>query len=312
MSLSVLQRVPAPAKLNLFLHVVGRRADGYHLLQSVFTFIDLYDYLDFELRSDGQIERVGESLQGLAPEDDLIIRAARLLQIHSKTHLGVSIRCEKNIPSGAGLGGGSSDAATTLLALNKLWQTQLSRQQLMDLGLQLGADVPVFIFGQSAFAQGIGEQLQAIDLPNLSYLLLKPAASVPTPLIFADKGLTRNQKPIIITDFTDYKVCPDSDWNDSILLFGENNLESVACKYAASIQRNLNALRNQKLHARMTGSGSALFVAFLNKEQATRQKSQICGTILHSQPELQNNTQCWVVSGLNIHPLYNWLNEFGD
>lgn len=312
MSLSVLQRVPAPAKLNLFLHVVGRRADGYHLLQSVFTFIDLYDYLDFELRSDGQIERVGESLQGLAPEDDLIIRAARLLQIHSKTHLGVSIRCEKNIPSGAGLGGGSSDAATTLLALNKLWQTQLSRQQLMDLGLQLGADVPVFIFGQSAFAQGIGERLQAIDLPNLSYLLLKPAASVPTPLIFADKGLTRNQKPIIITDFTGYQLCPDAEFNNSVLLFGINNLEPVACKFQPEINSLFHLLQDLKLHARMTGSGSCFFVPFLDKETACRQNSYFHAILLHEEHTVQSKLQQWVVNGLNIHPLYNWLTEFGD
>ena len=312
MSLSVLQRVPAPAKLNLFLHVVGRRADGYHLLQSVFTFIDLYDYLDFELRADGQIERVGESLKGLAPEDDLIVRAARLLQRHSGTSFGATIRCEKNIPAGAGLGGGSSDAATTLMALNKLWQTQLSRQQLMDLGVQLGADVPVFIFGQSAFAEGIGDKLQAVDVPNLSYLLVKPEVSVPTPRIFSDKGLTRNQKPIIITDFTGYQLCPDAEFNDSVLLFGVNNLESVACKFQAEINSLFQALQDLNLHARMTGSGSVFFVPFLDKETACRQNSYLDAILLHEQHTVQSKLKQWVVNGLNIHPLYNWLTEFGD
>ena len=182
MAVLSLERVPAPAKLNLFLHIVGRRSDGYHLLQSVFTFVDLCDYLDFQRRDDGVITRAGQSLAGLSEDDDLIIQAARLLQRATGTHFGATIACDKRIPAGAGLGGGSSNAATTLIALNRLWQTGLSRTQLMQLGVQLGADVPVFIFGQSAFAQGIGEQLQAITLPNLSYLLIKPDDFVSTLL----------------------------------------------------------------------------------------------------------------------------------
>lgn len=307
-----LLRIPAPAKLNLFLHIVGRRPDGYHLLQSVFTFIDLYDYLDIQLRTDGRIERTAETLVGLAPENDLIVRAALLLQQQTGTHFGATISCEKNIPAGAGLGGGSSNAASTLIALNKLWGTGLNRQQLMDLGLQLGADVPVFIFGCNAFAEGVGEQLQAVDLPQYHYVLLKPEAVVATSDIFSDKDLTRNSKPVIITDFTDYQTKADPHFMGSVDLFGHNVLESVACKYAAEIEHLLQLLRNKKLHARMTGSGSSLFVSFLNKETATRQASDICSTLLIEQPTMRTQPNVWVVSGLKTHPLYNWLTEFGD
>lgn len=307
-----LLRVPAPAKLNLFLHVVGQRADGYHLLQSVFTFVDLCDYLDFHLRTDGQIHRVGSSLAGLAAEDDLIIRAARLLQQHTGTSLGIDIACEKNIPAGAGLGGGSSDAATTLIALNKLWGTQLNRQQLMDLGLRLGADVPVFIFGQSAFAEGVGEQLQAVTVPTYHYLVAKPQAFVATPTIFKDKSLTRNSKPVIITDFTDHCKKTGVGFSNSIPMFGSNVLESIACKYAAEIDDLLKHLRNKNLHARMTGSGSSVFVAFANVEEATRQTEMLCGTILIEQPTMQCLPDTWVLNGLQTHPLYSWLIEFGD
>lgn len=307
-----LLRIPAPAKLNLFLHIVGRRSDGYHLLQSVFTFIDLYDYLDFQLRTDGRIELATATLVGLDPENDLIVRAARLLQQHTGTSLGATISCEKNIPAGAGLGGGSSNAASTLIALNKLWKTGLSRQQLMDLALQLGADVPVFIFGRNAFAEGVGEQLQALELPQYYYVLLKPEAAVATADIFSDKDLTRNSKPVIITDFTDYQTKADPQFNGSVALFGENVLQSIACKYASEIGSLLDYLQVNKLHARMTGSGSSLFVSFLNKETATRQANQICSTILIEQPKMQIQPNIWVVSGLNTHPLYNWLKEFGD
>lgn len=312
MAVLSLERVPAPAKLNLFLHIVGRRSDGYHLLQSVFTFVDLCDYLDFQRRDDGVITRAGQSLAGLSEDDDLIIQAARLLQRATGTHFGATIACDKRIPAGAGLGGGSSNAATTLIALNRLWQTGLSRTQLMQLGVQLGADVPVFIFGQSAFAQGIGEQLQAITLPNLSYLLIKPDVFVSTPAIFQDQGLTRDSKPVIITDFTDSLISIDPQKNHSVLFFGENVLETVACKQAPEIKTLLQGLRKNDLHARMTGSGSCVFVGFKDKEQATRQNSYLSGIILHGQPTMQMPPDRWVVNGLNTHPLYTWLKEFGD
>ncbi|WP_201524730.1 4-(cytidine 5'-diphospho)-2-C-methyl-D-erythritol kinase, partial [Bordetella pseudohinzii] len=192
--------VPAPAKLNLFLHIVGRRADGYHLLQSVFRFIDLCDTLSFEARADGAIERAYE-LPGVAPEQDLVVRAARALQAATGTKQGARIGLDKRIPQGGGLGGGSSDAATTLIALNRLWGCGLSRRELMALGLPLGADVPVFIFGQSAFAQGVGEDLQAVALPPAAYLVLQPEASVPTAEIFSAPDLTHDSKHVRITDF---------------------------------------------------------------------------------------------------------------
>ena len=160
----MLYDLPAPAKLNLFLHVVGRRPDGYHLLQTVFRFIDLADRLDIDTRRDGQVLRETD-LPGVPPEQDLVVRAARALQRHTGTHLGAQLHVHKRIPAGGGLGGGSSDAATVLIALNRLWGTGLSREQLMRIGLELGADVPVFVFGQSAFAQGIGDLLTAVDLP---------------------------------------------------------------------------------------------------------------------------------------------------
>lgn len=310
MAISQLLRVPAPAKLNLFLHIVGRRADGYHLLQSVFSFVDLCDYLDFTVCQHGAIELVGEPIQGLAAKDNLIIRAARLLQQYTNTSLGVRITCEKNIPAGAGLGGGSSNAATTLIALNRLWQTGLTRQQLMALGLQLGADVPVFIFGRSAFAEGIGEQLQAVHVPNYAYLLIKPSTSVATASIFKDEALTRNSKPVIITDFTGYRAYTEP--SGSVALFGTNVLEPVACKHAIEITYLLETLRNNNLHARMTGSGSCVFIAFFDKALAARQYNQLCSILLHEQPTVQIPLSYWVVNGLNIHPLYYWLTEFGD
>ncbi len=195
-----LRDCPAPAKLNLFLHITGRRADGYHELQTVFQLIDWADTLHFRRRADGRI--VHETpLPGVPPESDLTVRAARLLQTHTRTGFGVDIAIEKRLPQGAGLGGGSSDAATTLLALNRLWQLDLPRAELARLGLQLGADVPFFVFGRNAFAEGLGERLQAVDLPQRYFLVVTPPVQVPTVEIFNDPRLTRNTKSITITDF---------------------------------------------------------------------------------------------------------------
>lgn len=295
---SELKRVPAPAKLNLFLHVVGQRSDGYHLLQSVFVLLDLYDYLDFTVRTDGAIVRQGSTLEGLAAEDDLIIRAARLLQQHTGTALGVEIACEKHIPAGAGMGGGSSDAATTLIALNTLWNTGLNRQQLIDLGLQLGADVPFFIFGQNAFVEGIGEQLQPVAVPLYRYLLLKPEVFVSTGTIFTDPSLTRNTSPVIVKDFTAYEVSEAID--GSLNLFGVNTLEPVVRHHAKEMDELLHRLHNEKRHARMTGSGSVVYLAYSEKDAANRQSSKICSNI---------SLQHWIVSGLSSHPLYNWVTD---
>ena len=192
---------PAPAKLNLFLHITGRRADGYHLLQSVFQLIDRCDTLDFYVRQDGEIHRLNQVL-GVPEQDDLVIKAARLLQSYTGTLQGAEIHLHKNLPMGGGLGGGSSDAATTLIALNHLWKCNLNQQTLMQLGLQLGADVPFFIYGQNAFVEGIGEQMQAVSTPDQWFIVIEPGVHVPTPTIFSAKELTRNTKPVRITDFS--------------------------------------------------------------------------------------------------------------
>ena len=191
---------PAPAKLNLFLHVVGRRADGYHLLQSVFRFIDLSDRVWLGVRDDGKIVRLSD-LPGVPEEEDLTVRAARLLQARTGCKLGADIRLEKRLPMGGGLGGGSSDAATVLLALNRLWEVGLTRAALQELALQLGADVPVFVFGESAFAEGVGEKLTPIKLPPAWYVVLTPPVGVATKAVFASPELTRNTPPIKISDF---------------------------------------------------------------------------------------------------------------
>jgi 4-diphosphocytidyl-2-C-methyl-D-erythritol kinase len=191
----------APAKLNLMLRIVGRRADGYHLLQTVFRFIDYGDTLDFRSRADGAITRTNE-VGGIPAEDDLCVRAARLLQRESGTTLGTDITLHKRLPAGGGLGGGSSDAATTLLVLNRMWQLDLPRARLLEIGLKLGADVPVFVFGDNAFAEGIGERLTAIALPAAWYVVLTPPVAVSTARIFSHPELKRDSKTITIQGFS--------------------------------------------------------------------------------------------------------------
>lgn len=222
----VLHDVPAPAKLNLFLHVVGRRADGYHLLQTVFRFVDLADSLYVEATDDGRIERLVD-VPRVDASSDLTIRAARALQQACGVTQGCRIGLNKQIPTGGGLGGGSSDAASTLMALNRLWGCGLDREALVRLALPLGADVPVFVFGQSAFAQGIGEQLSPISLPERAYVIAQPDASVPTPTIFRDPDLTRNTPCVKIADFLAYidfagGVWPQSSARNSAQNAGES------------------------------------------------------------------------------------------
>lgn len=238
--------VPAPAKLNLFLHVVGRRADGYHRLESAFMLIDWCDTLHFELRTDGRIQR--HDLGPKLPENDLCIQAARLIQTVSSSPLGVDIHLDKRIPSQAGMGGGSSDAASTLLALNRLWGLGLRSEQLLTLGLQLGADVPFFLFGKNAWVTGIGEQLEAIELPRGQFLVVKPEQGLPTARIFSDPGLRRDSPPAIIFDFV------ENPFN-----YGRNDLQDVALKHCPELGTALNWLAKAGLQGRMTGSGSALF-----------------------------------------------------
>lgn len=276
---------PAPAKLNLFLHVVGRRADGYHLLQSVFRLIDRADTVHLELRDDGQVERAGD-LPGVAEDDDLTVRAARLLQAHAPAGSGVSIRLDKVLPMGGGLGGGSSDAATVLLALNRLWKINLPRDIMQNLALQLGADVPVFVFGQTAFAEGVGEILRPVNVPQAWYVVLMPPIQVPTAAIFAAPELTRNTPPLKIAPFS----AGVGHWSP---LEGHNDLQPVVVKRYPEVARHLEWLA-QFGEARMTGSGACVFASF-GTEDAAREVLR----------QLPDSMQGFVAQGLDKHPLYD-------
>lgn len=279
---------PAPAKLNLFLHVVGRRSDGYHLLQTVFRFISHADVLRFRLRNDGVITRVND-IPDVAIDADLGVRAARLLQQHTGCKLGADIELEKKLPMGGGLGGGSSDAATVLLALNHLWKTGLSRAELQVLGLQLGADVPVFIFGQNAFAEGVGEQLQALKLNTAWYVVLQPPVMVSTPVVFSAPELTRNTKTIKISDFS--LVAQSFTAGDAF----HNDLQAVVCAKYPEVAAHLAWLDAQakkyQARARMTGSGSCVFAEFAQRADAEKVFAA-----------LPAGVQGFVAQGLQQHP----------
>ncbi len=258
-----LRDCPAPAKLNLFLHVLGRRPDGYHLLQTVFQLIDRCDRLHFRLRDDQDIVRLTD-LAGISTSDDLTVRAARLLQGAAKERNGrdlpgVDIEIDKQLPLGGGLGGGSSDAATALMALNYLWQAGFSRTELMALGLQLGADVPFFLLGRNAFAEGVGEALSPLETGDSWFLVIEPGVAVPTGVIFADPDLTRNTKPVRITDF--------SLGVAEICHFGKNDLQPVVARRFAPVAAALEWLA-QYGEARMTGSGACVFCAFRDEVAA--------------------------------------------
>ena len=271
---------PAPAKLNLFLHVVGRRADGYHLLQTAFRLLDWGDSLDFIRRDDGVIRRTTD-IAGIAPEHDLIVRAARLLQAHTGCQLGADIGVNKVLPMGGGIGGGSSDAATTLIALNRLWQTGLRRAELQALGLQLGADVPVFIFGRDAFAEGVGEALQPLELAPAWYVLVSPGVSIPTAEIFGAGDLTRNTPLIRMPDFA--------------VSTTRNDLQAVACKRYPQVQSAIDWLE-QHAPARMTGSGSCVFAEVASAQDAKWVAAQ-CPPAWTA----------WKVRSSSRHPLFEWL-----
>ncbi len=268
---------PAPAKLNLFLHIVGRRADGYHLLQTVFRFIDLADTLRFEPRGDGRIV-LATPTPGVPPEQDLVVRAAEALKVGAGgMALGATIYLDKRIPMGGGLGGGSSDAATTLIALNHLWACGLSRERLQEIGLALGADVPIFIHGQNCFAEGVGERFTDVAVPDAWYLLTMPPVHVPTADIFRSPDLKR-----------DTPAMRPVDWQPGI---GHNDLEPVACALFPEVARHLVAL-GQFGDARMTGSGACCFVGFPTRTEAEA-----------AHRELPPEMQAEVVGGLVVHPL---------
>ncbi|MFO1386910.1 MAG: 4-(cytidine 5'-diphospho)-2-C-methyl-D-erythritol kinase [Chitinivorax sp.] len=271
---------PAPAKLNLFLHVTGRRADGYHLLQTVFRFIDFADTLHFSLRTDAEVRHLNP-LPGVLAENDLTVRAARLLQAETGCRLGVDIRIDKRLPMGGGLGGGSSDAATTLIALNRLWQLGLGRERLQQLGLSLGADVPVFVFGRNAFAEGVGEALAPINLSSPWYVVLMPQVEVPTAKIFAAEALTRNTLPIRMAAFPD--------------VLTRNDLQPVVCEMFSQVQKAIEWL-SQFAEAKMTGSGACVFAEFDSQQSAQ--------SVLESAPAEFKGV---VARGLDQHPMLAWL-----
>ena len=277
--LSSLHQVPAPAKLNLFLHITGRRPDGYHLLQSVFMLIDWWDVLHFDLRADGNLQR--RDLAAVLPADDLCLGAARLLKQFSGTDFGAVISIEKRIPAQAGMGGGSSDAATTLLALNRLWGLNWPLSRLLPLGLQLGADVPFFLRGRNAWVEGIGEQLQPVTLPAARFAVLKPEQGLETALIFKDAALVRDSSPATMADFAARPYA-----------FGRNDLQAVARRLCPQVDQSLEWFSRQGLRPGMTGSGSAVFARISSD------------TVLSDPPA---GWQLQLCSNLEIHPLAGWV-----
>ncbi len=246
---------PAPAKLNLFLRILGRRADGYHELQTLFQFVDHADELRFTAREDGRILGEGE-IPGVSPADDLNLRAASLLQAETGTGLGVSISIRKRIPMGGGLGGGSSNAATTLVVLNRLWGCGLSLDELADLGLKLGADVPIFVHGRASWAEGVGERLQPVDPPEPWYLVVTPDCRVATAEIFSAPDLTRDSPPTTIRSFLAGDVA------------GNDCLEAVSRRHPP-VREAMDWLSGHG-EARLTGTGASLFAAFADREAAWR------------------------------------------
>lgn len=268
---------PAPGKLNLFLHVLGRRADGYHLLQTAFRLIDRCDQVGIALREDGRILR-HDPLPGVAPEADLCVRAARVLRERCGTRLGADLRVRKLLPVGGGLGGGSSDAATTLIVLNRLWDAGLPRGELQALAARLGADVPFFVFGENALGEGIGERLSPLPLPAAWYLVLVPPVALSTQEVFSDNALTRNAKELKIPPFFSG--------------MGNNDLEPVALRLRPEIAAHLAWLRERRPQARMTGSGACVFAEFATEAEARAVLGELPATM-----------SGFAAQGLPQHPL---------
>ena len=274
--------LPAPAKLNLFLHITGQREDGYHTLQTLFQLLDFGDELSFSLRTDDEI-RLAPEIEGVPHEDNLIIRAARLLQGHSENPTGANIHLNKRLPLGGGIGGGSSNAATTLLALNQLWQTQLSLDELAELGRQLGADVPVFVKGNTAWAEGVGEQLQALELPEKWYLVLTPNCHVSTAEVFSHKDLTRGTSSITVAAFLEQG--------------GVNDCQPLVQSLYNEVDLALSWL-SQFGDAKMTGTGACVFAPFDNEASAK--------AILAKTPDTLNG---FIARGINHSKVHELLNR---
>lgn len=277
--------LPAPAKLNLMLHIVGRRADGYHELQTLFQFLDHGDELGFRLRADGEI-RLHTALPGVDHESNLIVRAARLLQRASSCSLGADITLLKRLPMGGGIGGGSSDAATTLLGLNHLWQLHLGEDRLAALGLTLGADIPVFVRGRAAFAEGVGERLQPVDLPEPWFLVIAPQVSVSTAEIFADPELTRNTPAITVRSL--------------LAGGGHNDCQPIVEKRYPEV-RNALSLLNKFVPASMTGTGACVFGSFPNEGEADKVRRQLPDTL-----------PSFVAHGRNVSMLHRSLEKLAQ
>lgn len=273
---------PAPAKLNLFLHITGRRPDGYHTLQSLFQFLDQGDRLDFT-PTDAPAVRLLDPVPGVEPEQDLTVRAARLLQRHAGVARGVEIRLDKRLPLGGGLGGGSSDAATTLVVLNRLWDAGLDEDALAGLGLTLGADVPVFVRGRAAWAEGVGERLSPVEVPEPWYLVIVPPVSVSTAAVFRHPELTRDSRPITISDFLAGR--------------SRNDCEAIVRQLHPEIAAALDWL-NGRTQARLTGTGACVFGAFRDRE-AARSAHQA----------LPAGWKGFIARGCNRSPLHAALSE---
>jgi 4-diphosphocytidyl-2-C-methyl-D-erythritol kinase len=278
------EKWPAPAKLNLMLRIVGQRADGYHLLQTVFQFIDVYDWIVFHPVDDGRVS-LANTIPGVPELDDLTVRAANLLKIEAGCRSGVRIEVEKNLPMGGGLGGGSSDAATTLVVLNKLWGLQLSFEKLMTLGLSLGADVPVFISGYAAWAEGVGEKLEKISPDEQWVVVIKPECHVNTKEIFSAKNLTRNSKSIKIADF--------------IAGQHQNDCVEVVCQRYPSVRDALVAL-SEFSEARLTGTGACVFAQFDSKQEAINAYQSL----------EKSGWRVYLAKGLNESPLFSKLKDW--
>ena len=294
-----LRNLPAPAKLNLFLHVTGRRSDGYHLLETVFDLLDFGDRLHLRVRDDGALIR-RDTLPGVSPEQDLTVLAARLLAEETGCRLGVDITVDKRIPLGGGLGGGSSDAATMLLALNRLWDLRLTRRQLMRLALRLGADVPFFVFGRTAYATGVGEKLVALPLPPAIHVVLVPPVPVSTAATFGACRLTRNTEPLTISGLS----------RESSARRGRNDLESVVCAANPSVSAALTALRTAAAEsgldasmARMTGSGACVFLPVPDESAAA---SVLQGLAQRGNGDSESVGEAFVARTLVRHPLSDW------